>query len=813
MRLPYILLFVSALLLTSATKAQNHGFEWAGSIDVSYTGSFAGGSLAVTNDGQSNHYTYGSFADIIDYDPSMAASYDTSTLGGQNGFVQKVDANGNLIWGKSFGNRIITSNGGITIDANNNIYVTGSFQSTADFDPGAGVFNLTTTLVGSSYAYHTFILKLDSSGNFIWAKMLAGNDLNRGHDIKYDGYGGLIISGIFKGTTDFDPNSGTFNMTTPSSSFISDTYFLKLDTVGNFIWAKELDANNTATYENKLVVDSNGGFCVTGHFKNTIDFDPGAGVFSMSSFTTSFEDIFILRLDSSGSFVWAKRIGAADRDYAEDIVFDVAGNILITGGFQNLVDFDPNAGVSILSSISSSYDAFILKLDSQGNFIWVKQLGGSLDEVSKSIACDSLGSIYTVGYTNSFYPPYVDFDPNAGVYNPQLDTLSTSSYLHKLDSVGNFKWVKVISHANSSAYYQHLLLGSQQNIYVSGSFRDSIDCNPGFGINKVYNQWGLTDGNVFITKFSPCSVSTSATINDTACYSYTSPSTLYTWASSGTYYDTIPGSNSCDSLLTINLTILGSTYDTISPHVCNVSYTSPSANYSWSTSGTYMDTIPNSNGCDSVLTIHLTVGVNSFNTISEYVCTSYTSPSNNYTWTSTGIYNDTLTNSQGCDSILTVNLEVHDASAGISNDTLFSNSPLSSHQWLDCNNNYAIISGATNELFIPSVSGSYAVEVTQNGCVDTSACIPFIVSSVNEYYDNKVVIYPNPTHNTIFIALNQGSENIDFQLLNTQGSVLQSNTLKNVKEFAVDLSTLSTGIYYLRIRSASWVKNVKIEKY
>ncbi len=187
---------------------------------------------------------------------------------------------------------------------------------------------------------------------------------------------------------------------------------------------------------------------------------------------------------------------------------------------------------------------------------------------------------------------------------------------------------------------------------------------------------GLANGTVTITytEDNGCSATqvvnviptTSNTIVVTACNSYTSPSSNYTWTTSGIYQDTLTNANGCDSVLTIDLTINNSNSNSISVTACN-SYTSPSSNYTWTTSGVYQDTLTNSNGCDSVLTITLTINTSTSNSITETACYSYTSPSMNYTWTTSGVYQDTLTSANGCDSVLTINLTIYDSTSNTIN--------------------------------------------------------------------------------------------------------------------------------------------------
>lgn len=150
---------------------------------------------------------------------------------------------------------------------------------------------------------------------------------------------------------------------------------------------------------------------------------------------------------------------------------------------------------------------------------------------------------------------------------------------------------------------------------------------------------------------------TTATLNVSACNTYTVPSGDETYTTSGTYMDTIPNAANCDSVLTINLTIHTNQTATISPIACNT-YTVPSGDETYTTSGTFMDTIPTVNGCDSILTINLTIATSLSQTISVDACEFYTVPSGDETHFNSGTYMDTIPSSNGCDSILTINLTV-----------------------------------------------------------------------------------------------------------------------------------------------------------
>lgn len=146
------------------------------------------------------------------------------------------------------------------------------------------------------------------------------------------------------------------------------------------------------------------------------------------------------------------------------------------------------------------------------------------------------------------------------------------------------------------------------------------------------------------------------TVEVSDCKSFKSPSNKYTWTQSGSYNDTLVNYRSCDSVITFNLTILKPTKNTISIKTCN-SFKSPSGKYVYNQTGVYQDTIKNYRGCDSIITVVLKL-LESYSSKKITVCQSYLSPSKKYTWTQSGSYSDTLKNYAACDSIITINLTV-----------------------------------------------------------------------------------------------------------------------------------------------------------
>ncbi|MVM33168.1 hypothetical protein GO755_24215 [Spirosoma sp. HMF4905] len=372
---------------------------WAKQLGGS--GDDVGNSVVV--DGSGNVYTTGLFYDTVDFDPG-AGVLNLTSAGYDDMFVSKLDAGGNLVWVKRIGG--ISHDGGasIAVDGSGNVYTTGYFLGTTDFDPGAGVFNLTS--LGD---YDIFMSKLDSGSNFVWAKRVGGTENDEGTSVAVDGMGNVYTTGFFLGTLDFDPGVGVFNLTSAGKN--TDVFVSKLDAGGNFVWAKQLGGkyHDGGT---SIAVDKLGNVYTTGYFQDTGDFDPGAGVFNMTSAPGAYEDMFVSKLDAGGNFVWAKGVGSTGNDYSTSLAVDGSGNVYTTGLFYYTVDFDPGVGVFNLTAAYSAM--FVSKLDAEGNFVWAKQFGGSNDYVfSNSVAVDDGGGVYTIG--NFQYT--VDFDPGAGVLN------------------------------------------------------------------------------------------------------------------------------------------------------------------------------------------------------------------------------------------------------------------------------------------------------------------------------------------------------------------------------------------------------------
>lgn len=250
-------------------------------------------------------------------------------------------------------------------------------------------------------------------------------------------------------------------------------------------WVRHLGASGQGLMGVSMAIDSNKSVIVAGLFRGTVDFDEGPGVFNITS--NGDQDFFVTEYDSAGNFHWAKNIGGALGDQIKEMKLDQKGNIILMGMFQGTVDMDPGVGVVNATAIGS--DAFVIKLDNNGNYIWSKQW--QVYSIN-TMEIDINNNILLGG---DFGGP-ADFDPGIGIYTLTAGNLYSDLFICKIDENGNFKWAKQMPN-QSSAQLQELSMESDSkgNIFLGGNFTESMDFDPGIGVTILTSN-GDADGFV-----------------------------------------------------------------------------------------------------------------------------------------------------------------------------------------------------------------------------------------------------------------------------------------------------------------------------
>jgi len=309
------------ILLVSGQDVNGQAYRWLWGKTAGGGGNDIINSIALDDAG--NAYATGSFSRTVDVNPDSGTCI-LHAMGNRSMFITKTTKAGKFKWGREINGTGKSRGYDVAVDHLSNVYVAGEFERTIDFDPGPGV----TSITAAPALTNSFVMKLDSSGQFLWAKAFIGG-YNYGKAIAVEPLTNHVyVAGSYSGTVDFDPDSGVFMLNGLSQYH---GYLVKLDSMGNFCWATS--HLGSSSYINDIVIDTKHGnnLFLVGNFSGTVNFDSTLSLTSNGS-----SDIFISKHDSSGIFSWAVRIGGTGLDNGTSIDIDTSGNIYTTGDFRGV---------------------------------------------------------------------------------------------------------------------------------------------------------------------------------------------------------------------------------------------------------------------------------------------------------------------------------------------------------------------------------------------------------------------------------------------------------------------------------------------
>jgi len=392
----------------------------------------------------------------------------------------------NFAWAKSFGSYYSESGNSIVTDTSGNVYTIGVFMGQVDFDP-----NIDSSFVITSNDYTTdvYISKFNPAGKFIWAKKIGGKGYDEGASIAIDANQNIYITGLYEDSADFDPSAGELILVSKAAS--QDVFVAKYNSWGDIIWAKSI-GGNSFDIGKSICVDKLGNVFVAGYFVDSCDFNPSSAHYFIKS-NGNF-DAFVLKLNSSGAFQWAKGFGGGNYDIAYSISLDVQGNVYATGQFQDTMIYNFIAPNKLISQ--GNEDVFIIKFSNFGTILWAKSIGSNLSDIGYSIAIDRNSNVYSTGQ----FQGTVNFNPDLG--NSSLTALKTDIYISKLDSSGNYIWAKSFSGTSNSGIGNgfDINFDDMQNLYVTGLFSNTFDFNTDTP-TYILNSYGSS--GVFVSKLGP----------------------------------------------------------------------------------------------------------------------------------------------------------------------------------------------------------------------------------------------------------------------------------------------------------------------
>lgn len=324
--------------------------------------------------------------------------------------------------------------------------------------------------------------------SFEWGKQFGGDGDDVVRNMVVDNEGNTYITGYFWYTIVFSTEPNEISIT---SNGFSDIFLAKVNKDGDVVWAKNFGGNDN-DYANGISLDAEGNILLTGAFQQTANFNPSGGGGVLTS--NGVQDIFVLKLNPEGNFIWVKGFGSSNYEESESVSYDAAGNIYLAGYFFSEIDFDPSSAEYIMTPTSTSGNGFIMKMNGLGEFEWAKQIGGTDSAYTKFIKVMENGEIYVLGsYTGTC-------DLNPGPDEFLVTSAAKDIYVLHLDSSGNFLNVHTSAALDESGNTEvfRLDVDSFGDIYVIGNFVGTIDFDP---LETGQGDFTLTSDSFFYNGF------------------------------------------------------------------------------------------------------------------------------------------------------------------------------------------------------------------------------------------------------------------------------------------------------------------------
>ena len=722
---------------------QDGNLVWAANIGGTGTEQSYGFDL----DAAGNPIVLGYFQNTVDFDPGVGTVNMTAGFSGSN-FLLRLNTDGsynNVIqMSSAYGNYLY-------VDNSDNIYLTGLFWGTVDFNPGPAVYNL----IAAGFSSDAFIVKLNSAFIFQWAGIISGNSSEQGTTISVDeNANAVIVAGFFEGTIDINPEPAVVNIATVD---YVDAFIVRLDaTDGGFIWGKTIGGTGfQAIYG--VGVNSLGSIWLAGNFSNTIDCDPGPGTASLTSGGS--QDIMKVNWDADANYIDAEKIGGTNSDYASCLHIDNEGAVIISGIFDGLVDFDPGDVTFNLNSGFTGWDGYVAKYCTvytinniinicEGESYFAEganqtESGIYYDYYTPVEGCDSIIITHlTVGN------PTVDLGANYAICNGTTTTLNAGN------PGATYLW-------NTGATTQTI------NVSTTGTYSVTVTDPSGcVGVDAIT-----------ITVNPAPNVNLGADINacsgETILLNAGNPGATYLWSNgattqtiniteTGTYSVVVTNGFTCTDNDVINVTFhpspivdLGSTIQLCEGETVVLDAENAGATYLWNTgattqtisvntAATYSVVVTTAFGCDASDAVVVNVVANPIVDLGDdfTVCSDATivldanNPGAAYNWntgattqtiavTESGTYGVIVTNGFGCAKSDFVSITIHPTPIIDLGTTIdFCENTTITLDAENTGSSYLWNTGAVTQTITTAIPGTYSVTVTSDeGCIATDEVI------------------------------------------------------------------------------------------
>jgi hypothetical protein len=383
---------------------------------------------------------------------------------GADAYVARLSGDGKLEWARVFGGALDDTADTATVDHEGNVIVAGSFAETLSVGEGS---------LASAGADDGFIAKFAPDGRRLWVKRIGGRDVDAFHHVAVDRSGNIFATGVFGQTADIGGQEH-------ETRGLDDIFLLKLGPDGSRLWSKTYGYIGR-DYGRAIAVDTEGNVLFLCEFSNKIDF--GGGEIE----SNGNRDIALAKLTPNGDQIWAKQFGNDMDELAVGMAVDPAGNIAVTGAFDDAVSF----GGDKLTSIGSA-DIFVARYDTNGNHLWSRRYGEKDEDIGSAIATDSFGNVYATGW----FWREVNFTGGAVKSAGKRDL-----YLLKLSPKGEHLWSKRFG-AKESDYAKGVALDHAGNPVLVGAFYFTVGFGGAEMTAKEQASAPIPRSDVFVAKFS-----------------------------------------------------------------------------------------------------------------------------------------------------------------------------------------------------------------------------------------------------------------------------------------------------------------------
>jgi hypothetical protein len=651
-------------------------------------------------------------------------------------------------WVKSIGSESGEFMASMAVDDDRNSYVTGDFFNKLSVSSKW----IDTTLVSNGHR-DVFLIKYDKNGEALWASSFGGADLDNPNDLEMDSEGNLYISGYFTETIRYKHNATDTQLTNNGSY---DVFVARFSNLGELEWISGF-GGTSADVCGGVSLTGTGGVIICGSYNRSMLVPTEQGDVTLSSKGRS--DIFIAELDSKGKVQWAKSIGGAGLDGAVDVKALPSGDFYVGGSFSDEVDFSAGADSLVYRSKEKNRNPVLLRFNRHGECRWIRPMDVFYDFSINEIATDSLDNLYGIGsYKGKLtlnHPPYPSM----------VAVLADDAFIIKLDSQGNYLWLKSLGGTKDDHGYG-IDVNAEGHVAITGFFENSITI-PQLNDTTLVSS---DAADLFMAQL------------DQAGNWMWIQSNISKKIPSANDYAYVPRYNTQG-----NLWVLGKGAD-------STGFIEGSDALTIKTRGSSDGFLLYYNMCDNVDSLYIPVTA----------CVSYDIPGTSRVIHESSWYIDTVFGPKGCYTIRHFDIEITKPNTTVLRDTngLFAEAKGLKYQWGKCDSGWVNLTADTLDRFKPPTPGGYGVIVIDSTCSDTSTCV-FIV--------DEFKIWPNPVTNLLRYSVPPGiTGTIEITVYNAFGNDVP--TQHDEKKKFVNMSALKSGLYFVHFRVGNKAYSQKVLK-